>query len=102
MNHRIYYVETKDFKTYSPARILYDGSFSVIDAFIVKAAANRYVMFVKDETIRPMPKKHLRVAEAQRPEGPNGQASEPISVDWVEGPSPLKIVETGSSTTTNT
>jgi len=35
-SHRIYYVETRDFKTYTPAKILYDGGFSVIDAFIVK------------------------------------------------------------------
>lgn len=68
-----------------------DGGFSVIDAFIVKAAANRYVMIVKDETIRPTPKKHLRAAEARRPEGPYGPASGPISVDWVEGPSALKV-----------
>ena len=91
MNHRMYYVETTDFKTYSPARLLYDGGFSVIDAFIVKASEDRYVIVVKDETIRPTPKKHLRVAEAKQPEGPYGPASAPISVDWVEGPSVLKI-----------
>jgi hypothetical protein len=34
--HRIYYVETRDFKSYTPARVLYDGGFSVIDAFIVR------------------------------------------------------------------
>jgi beta-xylosidase len=90
MNHRMYYVETSDFKTYSPARLLYDGGFSVIDAFIVKAGPQRYVMVLKDETLRPTPKKHLRVAEARRPEGPYGPASAPISVDWVEGPSVLK------------
>jgi len=90
MNHRMYYVETTDFKTFSPARLLYDGGFSVIDAFIVKATPERYVMIVKDETLRPTPKKHLRVAEATRPEGPYGPASGPISKDWVEGPSVLK------------
>jgi beta-xylosidase len=90
MNHRMYYVETTDFKTFSPARLLYNGGFSVIDAFIVKATPERYVMIVKDETLRPTPKKHLRVAEARRPEGPYGPASGPISKDWVEGPSVLK------------
>lgn len=91
MNHRMYYVETKDFKSFSPARLLYDGGFSVIDAFIVKVTPKRYVMIAKDETIRPAPKKHLRVAEAERPDGPYGAASDPISADWVEGPSALKV-----------
>lgn len=91
MNHRMYYVETTDFKTFSPARVLYDGGFSAIDAFIVKVTPERYVMVVKDETLRPTPKKHLRVAEAKRPEGPYGPASGPISRDWVEGPSVLNL-----------
>lgn len=88
--HRIYYVETRDFKTYTPARILYDGGFSVIDAFIVKAGPGRFLMVMKDETALPAPKKNLRVAEASRADGPYGPASAPISVDWVEGPSVLK------------
>jgi hypothetical protein len=88
--HRIYFVETRDFKTYTPAKILFDGGFSVIDAFIVKASPGRFVMVMKDETALPAPKKHLRVAEASRADGPYGPASAPISVDWVEGPSVLK------------
>ena len=90
-NHRIYYVETRDFRTFSRAKLLYDGGFNVIDAFIVKAARDRYVMVVKDETLRPTPKKHLRVTEAKRPDGPYGPASAPVSIDWVEGPSALKV-----------
>jgi glycosyl hydrolase family 43 len=88
--HRIYFVETRDFKTYTPAKILFDGGFSVIDAFIAKASPGRFVMVMKDETALPVPKKHLRVAEAPRADGPYGPASAPISVDWVEGPSVLK------------
>lgn len=88
--HRIYVTETRDFKTYTPARILYDDGFSVIDAFIVKPSPGRYVMVLKDETELPTPKKHLRLAEATRADGPYGPASAPISVDWVEGPSVLK------------
>jgi hypothetical protein len=90
-NHRIYFVETKDFRTFSDAKLLYDGGFSVIDAFMIRADRDRYVMIVKDETLRPTPKKHLRIVEAKRPEGPYGQASGPVSPDWVEGPSALRI-----------
>ena len=89
-SHRIYYVETRDFTTYTPAKVLYDGGFSVIDAFIVKPSPGRFVMVMKDETALPAPKKNLRIAEAARADGPYGAASEPISVDWVEGPSVLK------------
>ena len=89
-SHRIYYVETRDFKAYTKAKLLYDGGFSVIDAFIVKAAPGRFVMVMKDETALPAPKKNLRVAEAARADGPYGAASAPISADWVEGPSVLK------------
>ncbi len=90
-NHRIYFVETRDFRSFSPAKLLYDDGFNVIDAFIVKADRDRYVMILKDETLRPTPKKHLRVAEAKRPDGPYGPASAAVSIDWVEGPSALKV-----------
>ena len=90
-NHRMYFVETKDFRTFSDAKLLYDGGFSVIDAFMIRADRDRYVMIVKDETLRPTPRKHLRIVEAKRPEGPYGQASGPVSPDWVEGPSALRI-----------
>jgi hypothetical protein len=90
-NHRVYFVETKDFKAFSKAALLYDGGFNVIDAFMVKAGPDRYVMVVKDETLRPTPKKHLRITEARRPEGPYGPASQPFSIDWVEGPAVLKV-----------
>src|SRR5262245_39379181 len=54
LNHRIYYVTTRDFASYSKAALLYDGGFNVIDATIVKSAAGDprrgYVMILKDET----------------------------------------------------
>ena len=90
-SHRIYYVETKDFRTYTPAAILFDDGFSVIDAFIVKRGPGRFTMVLKDETQLPAPKKHLRVAEAARASGPYSPASLPFSPDWVEGPSLLKL-----------
>ena len=89
-NHRIYYVTTKDFKTYSDTKLFYDDGFSVIDATIVKNG-DKYVMFVKDETKKPVAKKHIRVATADAAEGPYSHASKPITPDWVEGPSTIKI-----------
>lgn len=89
-NHRIYFTATADFKTYSPAALLYDPGFNCIDATIVPAAG-RWVLFIKDETKVPVAKKNIRVAWADHPEGPWGAAGEPISGDWVEGPTALKV-----------
>ena len=56
-NHRIYYTITKDFKNFSPTRLLYDQGFNAIDATIHKDG-NQYVMFVKDETRYPPAKEY--------------------------------------------
>jgi beta-xylosidase len=92
LNHRIYYVTTEDFNKYCETKLLYDDGFNVIDATIIRDG-DRYVMFVKDETKKPVAKKNIRIAIGEKPEGPYGHASEPISPDWVEGPTALKIAD---------
>jgi hypothetical protein len=89
LNHRIYAVSTRDFKTYSKTRLFYDGGFNVIDATLLKDGGE-YLLFVKDETKFPEPKKNIRIGRGTRAEGPFGAASAPISPDWVEGPTVLK------------
>lgn len=91
-NHRIYYITTKDFKSYSDTALLYDDGFNVIDATIVRDG-ERYLMFVKDETKRPQAKKDIRLATADKVTGPYGPASKPFTPSWVEGPTVLKIGE---------
>ena len=89
-NHRLYYVTTTDFNTFTPARLLYEHGFSVIDADIIRDGA-RYVMFLKDETERP-PQKNIRLAYADRAEGPWSPPSAPITGDyWAEGPTALRV-----------
>ncbi|WP_163718215.1 glycoside hydrolase family 43 protein [Mangrovibacterium lignilyticum] len=83
-NHRMYYTTTKDFVTYSPTKLLYDEDFCVIDA-VIKKINGEYLMFLKDETRYP-PKKHIRIAKSNSLYGGYKLASEPISPDWVEGP----------------
>lgn len=90
-NHRMYYVTTKDFKTYSDTKLFYDDGFNVIDSTIFKQSENQYVMILKNETRRP-PEKNLRIATAKNPAGPWSSASESITGDyWAEGPTTLKI-----------
>jgi beta-xylosidase len=92
INHRIYYVKTRDFRTYTPTALFYDGGFVSIDATILREG-RRYIMFIKDETKRPEPEKNIRVAIAASAQGPYGPASTPISPPgvWVEGPTAVKI-----------
>lgn len=89
-NHRIYYVTTSDFKTYSKSALLYDGGFNVIDASVMQVG-RRYLMFIKDETLKPKVEKNIRYLMADRMEGPWSEMSDVISPAWVEGPTSIKI-----------
>lgn len=91
-NHRIYYVMTKDFTTFSRAALLYDRGFNVIDAALIRDD-DRYVMLLKDETNKPFtPQKNLRLAFADRVDGPYGPATAPITgAYWAEGPAAIRI-----------
>lgn len=91
-NHRLYYVTTKDFKTFSKSELFYDHKFSVIDAAIVHSE-NKYVMFLKDETDKPnIPEKNIRIATSDKASGPYTAPGKPITGNyWAEGPTPLKI-----------
>lgn len=89
-NHRIYYVTTKDFQTFSETNLLYDKGFNAIDASIVPVG-EQYVMFIKDETLNP-PQKNIRIAYSDQLTGPYSEASEPITGRyWAEGPTAMNI-----------
>lgn len=90
LNHRLYATTTTDFETFTPTRLLYDGGFNVIDGTIVDLGT-RFGMVVKDETRWPVPKKHLRMTFADRPDGPWSAAGPAFSRDWVEGPTALRV-----------
>jgi hypothetical protein len=86
-DHRLYYVTTKDFKTYSRAALLYDGGFCAIDGTITKQG-DTYYLVMKDETFFP-PKRNLRVASSKSATGPYGPASPSFTDRDTEGPSIL-------------
>jgi hypothetical protein len=90
LNHRMYYVTTKDFETFSNTKLFYDRGFNVIDSTIVKNG-DKYVMFLKDETRQP-PQKNIRMAFSDKAGGPYTKASKPITGDyWAEGPTAIRI-----------
>jgi hypothetical protein len=85
----MYYCTTKDFTNFSETRLLYDHGFNVIDATIHKIEGE-FVMFLKDETKNPEPEKNIRIARSKELYGNYTAASEPITGDWVEGPTAVQ------------
>ena len=96
LNHRIYYVTTKDFKDFSETRMFFNPDFSVIDAAIVRDAKQQdLIMVVKNENSNP-PEKNLRVTRSKDiTQGFPTEVSAPITGDyWAEGPAPLFVDDT--------
>jgi hypothetical protein len=83
-NHRIYCTTTRDFRSFTPTRLLYDPGFSVIDATFLRDGGKLY-LFVKNETDIPV-RKYVLWCEARSPLGPFGPLSQPITPVWSEGP----------------
>jgi hypothetical protein len=91
-DHRMYYVTTRDFETFSETKEFYNHGFNVIDGSLVEHNQT-YYLFLKDETRYP-PQKNIRLATASSVEGPYTAASEPITGDyWAEGPTAIKVGE---------
>lgn len=82
-NHRLYYTATKDFKTFTRAKLFFDPGFSVIDAVIVKQAAGKYVLVLKDNT---RPNRNIKVAFGEHALGPYKNVSEAFTAKLTEGP----------------
>ena len=87
-NHRLYYTVTKDFKTFSKAKLLIDPGFSCIDATLIKRGNKDYIMVLKDNT---RPERNIKVAFATSPYGTWSKASEPFTEKFCEGPSTAYI-----------
>jgi Glycosyl hydrolases family 43 len=89
-NHRMYYVITKDFKSFSKTKLLYDKGFNVIDATIVPDG-KQYIMFLKDETRIP-PQKNIKIATSKNLTKGFSVPSAPVTGNyWAEGPTTLKL-----------
>jgi hypothetical protein len=91
LNHRMYYVTTPDFKTFSETKMFFNPDFSVIDATIFEKGKD-YYMFLKNENPKPA-EKNIRVTQAKSALGPYPtQVSAPITGNyWAEGPTALEI-----------
>lgn len=93
LNHRLYFVTTKDFNSFTPTKLFFNPDFSVIDGTILQRG-KQYMLFVKNETLRPV-QKNIRVAVTTNlQKGFPLEVSAPITGKyWAEGPSPLQVNE---------
>ena len=90
-NHRLYAIHTRNFQTFTPARLFYDPGFQVIDGAVFRDG-NRYAMIAKNETEKPVAAKNLFLAFADKLDGPWSKAGNPISgPKWAEGPTPIRV-----------
>jgi hypothetical protein len=84
---RIWGAWTRDFRGFTPAEVIFDPGFSVIDARIVRAPG-RWVMVFKDE--RPG-FKYIRGATARHAAGPWADVTDAIAPTGTEGPALLRV-----------
>lgn len=92
LNHRQYYVTTKDFKTFGETKLFFEPGFSVIDGAMLEKD-NTYYLFLKNENSAPA-EKNIRVTSNDKPFDFPVTVSEPITGDyWAEGPAPLQAGE---------
>lgn len=87
-NHRLYYTRTKDFVDFSTPKVIYDPGYNSIDATIIKKDKNDYVMVFKDNT---RPNRYMEAAFSSSPIGPYTNKTEPLTANFTEGPSVIKV-----------
>lgn len=88
-NHRMYYVTTTDFENFSETKLLIDPGFNCIDASI-QQIGKEWVMFLKNETKVPIAEKNILIGKSKNLSGPYVVDRNPISDNWVEGPTYTK------------
>jgi len=87
-NHRLYYTTTKDFQTFTPAKLYLDPGFSAIDSEVLQRGPGDYVLVVKDNT---RPERDIKVTFGPTALGPFPNVSKPFTANFTEGPSVAKL-----------
>lgn len=92
LNHKQYYVTTKDFNTFSDTKLFFEPGFSVIDGAMIEKDST-YYLFIKNENSNPA-EKNIRITSNNKPFDFPVTVSEPITGNyWAEGPTPLQVGE---------
>ncbi|WP_324673613.1 glycoside hydrolase family 43 protein [Hymenobacter sp. GOD-10R] len=87
-NHRLYYTTTKNFQSFTPAKLYLDPGFSAIDSEVLQRGPGDYVLVVKDNT---RPERDIKVAFGPTALGPFPNVSKPFTANFTEGPSVAKL-----------
>jgi len=87
-NHRLYCTTTKDFRTFSPARLFFDPGYSVIDAMIVQRGDRDFVLVFKDNTRL---QRNIKVAFSEGAGGPFHGESKAFTPEFTEGPTVAQV-----------
>ncbi|MDR1052823.1 MAG: glycoside hydrolase family 43 protein [Planctomycetaceae bacterium] len=94
-NNRLYYTTTPDFAEFAQTKLYWNPDHNVIDPLLIEnkngKASERYLLFYKDETFKPTPKKHLLLATGASPTGTFNVQKVVSHTDWVQGASVLRI-----------
>ena len=85
-NPRIWYATTRDFVTFSPAKLLFDNNYAVRDAQILKDGA-RYILLHNDNS-RPM--QNLRAAFSDSPLGRWGPSTNAFTAKFTDSPAAVR------------
>lgn len=89
LNHRIYALRTADFVSFTKPEVYFDPGYSVIDSTIVRRGGQWWMAF-KDERKTPLMKR-MKFATADDPRGPWRTDHQPVTGEWTEGPSLVKL-----------
>ena len=92
-NPRIYDTLTKDFRTFTPSRLLFNADCLAIDSYVFFGPDRRYYVFFKADR-RQEPKRGILMAAAPTPEGPYTVDPNMITAPdegWAEGPCAVQI-----------
>ncbi|MDR1486160.1 MAG: hypothetical protein LBT09_15245, partial [Planctomycetaceae bacterium] len=70
-NHRLYYTTTANFVEFAKTGLYWNPNHNVLDPLLVEdksgEVSRRYLLFYKDGTLKPNPKKHLLLATGASP-----------------------------------
>lgn len=88
---RMYYLTTKDFRTFSKVKPYYDPGFNCIDGFLVKRAPGDYIFILKDN--RKPGFSNLFCVFGHSPNGPFDHPSARFAPTYSEGPCVVKVGE---------
>lgn len=91
LDHRPYCTTTRDFRTFTPTRLLFDPGFNSIDFTMLRLKDGRIRLIYKDETNGKVTERNLRSATARTPLGPFGPASPTFTPVMTEGPTAIRL-----------